>query len=72
MKIYKVCYKSNNFTKEIGKGRTFKEANKVIHRYLKLRNYKSYYQRYWLDAYDTLWVDIGSWSEFFTIKKEVI
>ena len=34
---------------------------------LKKRNpkYKSYYQRTWTDDNGWLWVDVGSWSEFY-------
>lgn len=34
---------------------------------LKKRNpkYKSYYQRTWTDDGGWLWVDVGSWSEFY-------
>ena len=34
---------------------------------LKDRNpkYKSYYQRTWTDDNGWLWVDVGSWSEFY-------
>lgn len=55
--------------REIGKASTRKEANEIIHQFLLDRNYVSYYWRF---AYypDYIWVDVGSWSEFFYIYPE--
>lgn len=71
MKIYRVFYKSGEITKEIGKGRNLKKAEYIIYRFLKEKHYTS---PYWRFSYDEngVWIDIGSWSEFFNIKKEVI
>ena len=55
--------------REIGKAATREEANKIIHQFLKEHKYKSYYWRY---AYhpNFIWIDVGSWSEFFYIYPE--
>ena len=71
MKIYKVFYKSGKITREIGKGRNLKEAQRVIYRFLEKNHYKVPYWRHWHDNYG-YWYDVGSWSECFNIKKEVI
>ena len=73
MKIYKVNFvNSRKESREIGKARNFKQANKIILRFLDNHNYKTYYQRTWVDVDGKTWVDVGSWSEFFFIKEEVI
>ena len=73
MNIYKVYFTnpSRRTSREIGKGRTLHQAHKIIFRFLDNHNYKSPYQRMWEDG-DGIWVDVGSWSEFFCIKEEVI
>lgn len=72
MRIYRVFFRnSDGVMREIGRGRTIKEAEKPILKFLKDRNYKSYYWRTWEeDGY--IWVDVGSWSEFFLMKGELI
>lgn len=71
MKIYRVFYKSGEITKEIGKGRNLRKAEYIIYRFLKEKHYTS---PYWRFSYDEngVWIDVGSWSEFFNIKEEVI
>lgn len=32
--------------------------------------YQSYYQRTWKDDNGWIWIDVGSWSEFYIIKEE--
>lgn len=72
MKIYKVFFFNNyGMRREIGKGRTVKKARKTISRFLDKKNFKSYYWRTW-EENGCLRVDVGSWSEFFDIKEEVI
>lgn len=73
MNIYKVYFinPSKRTSREIGKGRTLHQTYKIISRFLDNHNYKSPYQRMWEDG-DGIWVDVGSWSEFFCIKEEVI
>ena len=71
MKIYKVFYKSGKVTKEIGKSRNLRKAEYVIYKFLKEKHYSSPYWRHWCDDRGH-WYDVGSWSEFFNIKEEVI
>ncbi len=73
MKIYKVYFinPSRRTSREIGKGRTLKQTRRAIFRFLDNHNYYSPYQRMWEDE-NGIWVDVGSWSEFFNIKEEVI
>ena len=72
MNIYKVYFiNSSSKIREIGKGRTLKQAHKAINRFLNNHNYYSPYQRIWEDK-NGIWIDVGSWSEFFNIKEEVI
>lgn len=74
MNIYKVYFTipSREASREIGEGRTLKQAHKVIFRFLNNHNYHSPYQRMWEDKDGGIWIDVGSWSDFFYIKKEVI
>ena len=72
MKIYRVFFfNTRGMRREIGKGRTAKKANKVIVRFLNEKNYKSHYWRFWEEDGCTR-IDVGSWSEFFDVKEEVI
>lgn len=71
MKIYKVFYKVGETTREIGKGRNLRKAEYVIYKFLKEKHYSSPYWRHWCDGRGH-WYDVGSWSEFFNIKEEVI
>lgn len=72
MNIYKVYFvNSRGTSREIGKGRTLNQARKAIFRFLDNHHYYSPYQRIW-EAEDGIWIDVGSWSEFFNIKEEVI
>ena len=73
MNIYKVYFinSSKRTSREIGKGRTLHQTHKIISRFLDNYNYKSPYQRMWEDE-NGIWIDVGSWSEFFCIKEEVI
>lgn len=71
MKIYRVFYKSGKVTKEIGKGRSLRKAEYIIYKFLEEKHYTAPYWRYWCDGYG-YWYDVGSWSEYFNIKEEVI
>ena len=73
MNIYKVYFTnpSRKTSREIGKGRTLHQTHKIISRFLDNHNYNSPYQRMWEDE-NGIWIDVGSWSEFFCIKEEVI
>ena len=71
MKIYRVFYKSGKVTKEIGKGRSLRKAEYIIYKFLEEKHYTAPYWRHWHDNYG-YWYDVGSWSECFNIKKEVI
>lgn len=39
---------------------------------LKNRNpeYKSYYQRMWMDDYQRFWIDVGSHTEFYIVRSK--
>ena len=73
MNIYKVYFTnpSRETSREIGKGRTLNQARKAIFRFLDNYHYYAPYQRMWEDE-NGIWIDVGSWSEFFYIKEEVI
>jgi len=74
MNIYKVYFanSSRKPPREIGRNRSLKKARRVIYRFLESKNYKAPYWRGWYDEYQGYCYDVGSWSEFFYIKKEVI
>ena len=55
--------------REIGKSESLNGAFKIIHSFLNEKNYKAYYTRYWEIETNVLQVDVGSWSEYFYIKK---
>lgn len=38
--------------------------------YKRNSNYQSYYQRTWTDENGWIWIDVGSWSEFYIVKEE--
>ena len=74
MKIYKVYFTnpSRRTSREIGRNRSLKKAERVIYRFLENKNYKVPYLRFWYDECQRYVYDVGSWSEFFYIKEEVI
>ena len=47
---------------------TTEEYWKVINNFMDERNFKSYYQRLWVDN-NELWNDVGSHTEFFVLKE---
>ena len=48
------------------------ELNEIITADLKNRKpgFASYYNRFWLDDNDDMWIDFGSHTEFYILKKE--
>lgn len=72
MKIYTVLYKNKFRTREIGRGRNLRQAQRVIWRFLETKGYNSPYWRTWYDEYEGYVFDVGSWSEFFYIKEGVV
>ena len=52
----------------IGKVETIKECHQIIMKFLNDHNYKSRYQRMWVEDGKVI-VDVGSWSEFFWISR---
>lgn len=48
-----------------------KEYNDTIDDFLSERNFKSYYQRLWVEGND-LWNDVGSHTEFFVLKEPTV
>ena len=52
----------------IGDADTVKECYQIIMKFLDDHNYKSYYQRMWVEDGKVV-VDVGSWSEFFWISR---
>ena len=46
-----------------------KECNKEIQKFLDEHNFKSYYTRTWTEPDGSEWYDVGSWSEFFIVRK---
>ena len=52
----------------IGDAETVKECYQIIMKFLDDHNYKSHYQRIWVED-GKVAVDVGSWSEFFWISR---
>ena len=46
---------------------SFTEANEEMDKFMSERNFKSYYKRMW-NKDNNLFIDVGSWSEFFIIE----
>lgn len=51
----------------IGSTETIKECHQIIMKFLDDHNYKSYYQRMWIEENKAI-MDVGSWTEFFWIS----
>ena len=51
--------------------RTVDEYWEVINQFMDERNFKSYYQRLWIED-NELWNDVGSHTEFFVLKEPTI
>lgn len=52
----------------IGEAETIKGCHQIIMKFLDEHDYKSYYQRMWIED-GKVAVDVGSWSEFFWISR---
>ena len=52
----------------IGDAETVKECHQIIMKFLDDHDYKSYYQRMWIEDGKVV-VDVGSRSEFFLISR---
>ena len=59
---------SREKSRVIGKADTIKDCHQIIMNFLDYYNYKSRYQRMWLE-YGKIIIDFGSWSEFFWISR---
>lgn len=55
--------------RNIGTVLDLKEAYDLIDNFLKERNYKSYYKRWWQIDERTSAVDVGSWYERFYLEE---
>lgn len=55
--------------RNIGTVLDHKEAYDLIDNFLKERNYKSYYKRWWQIDERTSAVDVGSWYERFYLEE---
>lgn len=60
---------SNGNRRELGEYTTKKDIYKKINNFLEEHNYKSYYTHIWREG-DEVWIDVGSWSEFFIVEDE--
>lgn len=60
--------------KFIGLVDSLEDVSKEIANFLRKRNYKSYYSRYWIEEDGDILIDVGSHSEFFIVKdgKELL
>lgn len=66
-----IVYFENSYGERriIGVASSCRGANVIILDFLKAHNYKSYYWRVTENENETC-IDVGSWSEFFYIRKE--
>lgn len=65
-----VSYSNPKGTRVIAKVNNEKEAFKEINKFLKERNYKSYYTRVWNVEENIKRHDVGSYTEFFDLELE--
>ena len=72
MKIFTIYNETYNNLVFVGKARTMKKAKKLIARRIKESGFKSYYWRYWVEEGNKLYIDYGSWSDFYVIEEKVI
>lgn len=54
----------------IGTGDSIVDCWNIIHKFIDDHNYKSYYQRINEHEDGSLWIDVGSWCEFFWITED--
>jgi hypothetical protein len=66
MKLY--FRHSDRRTTLLSEPETIDEAFVAINKFLKDHNFKSYYKRVCGTDDDSIWIDVGSHSEFFIIK----
>ena len=59
---------TSKINRVIGEAETIKECHQIIMKFLNEHDYKSYYQRRWVED-GKVAVDVGSWSEFFWISR---
>ena len=59
---------TSKINRVIGEADTVKECHQIIMKFLDDHNYKSHYQRMWVED-GKVTVDVGSWSEFFWISR---
>ena len=60
---------SNKMRRLIGQPHNRAEAYRIITQFVDDHNYRSYYFREWKEN-DEIWIDAGSWSEFFILIEE--
>ena len=66
-----VFFIKDNKKRQIGISKNIQECYKIIYNFLEERNYDSPYTR--ISKYkDHLWIDVGSYTEFFEIWGEGI
>lgn len=76
MKLY--FENSQGVARQIAECKTEQDVITEIHKFVdncnkgkpKTKQFKSYYTRTWIDDGKT-WFDIGSWSEYFYVDKEL-
>lgn len=56
--------------RKIGEAVTIQGCLKIMHKFLDDHNYKSYYQRFSETEDGSIWIDVGSHTEFFWIVDE--
>ena len=67
--MYKVIFcNSRNQERQIGTAQDQQEANKIIKEFLDDHNFTSYYTRGWIED-GRIWLDVGSWTEFFILEE---
>lgn len=59
---------SESFVCETEDGRYVSDALKDL--YKRNPRYQSYYQRTWTDDNGWIWIDVGSYTEFWIVKKD--
>jgi len=56
--------------REISEFETKEEMWTLIKKFMDDHHFKSYYQRIWIEEEtDTLWIDVGSHTEFFVVQN---
>lgn len=60
---------SNGKRRKLGEYTNKEDILKAINKFLDDHSFKSYYTRIWREE-DEVWIDVGSWSEFFIVKDE--